>query len=631
MRETGSFFGALASIYFLSRSSALPWCRNSSLLILGSWSVDPQLWRINEDVASCMLADATGVAALEALRGTHLIFLGDSILRQLFHTFVHGTIRQMPVIVDPVYGFAHYTAALPDETHPYARDNFEAQSKEQGRLRGETVAAMGKSAIDGWQTENGVEALFLFQNNCEQVFHWLGQLKVLRSRHHTVGSPGGPAAGGRRVVLVTNLGASNIFASTPTEKCLRELLPAEVASVASSWEPPSRGGRHHFVMMNQPTADTVLEGRLKNEENAGGSYRANAAIEHLLSTLRATNRDQKAHPLASHLATHLLDFEGFLSRSNTDLLAPPDAVRPIAEDRLHYGCQWTSKVPGYTNSVGYTAGLLKGLHHVNRPVGDDEIQGPHLRVRHSDRSREPAPAHCALVCGSKMLRQLSSMLLSLVGSESSTVPSSTYQVAVCIPEYDEIPCPLMPMPQSHLLGTAFNATGQSPLSRPLKEVSLPPPAPMNKHDFKAFKAAQNALRRAAANTSLLGGFSREVPGSNATADARVRQVAKDARTAEEKRFSELEVTFARDMGARDVLAMFTDWQKQFEAGGLQECTVRDATSNRERFVGTEWCEAALHGPGGQLPGAFDRPTGKQKRGLLGTWCALPSTGRFLSH
>lgn len=62
----------------------------------------------------CRLMHAAQVGRSQLL--LHLLFRiaiqGDSILRQVYNTLVQGTIRGLPVLVDPVYGFASYKAAL---------------------------------------------------------------------------------------------------------------------------------------------------------------------------------------------------------------------------------------------------------------------------------------------------------------------------------------------------------------------------------------------------------------------------------------------------------------------------------------------------------------------------------------
>ena len=65
-------------------TSKAPLCRNGShLLVGGSWHISNQAWAPDPAQAGCRSAGLTGVAALEALRGTHFLFVGDSMLRQV--------------------------------------------------------------------------------------------------------------------------------------------------------------------------------------------------------------------------------------------------------------------------------------------------------------------------------------------------------------------------------------------------------------------------------------------------------------------------------------------------------------------------------------------------------------------
>jgi|AntAceMinimDraft_5_1070358.scaffolds.fasta_scaffold212493_2 hypothetical protein len=64
--------------------SKAPLCRNGShLLVGGNWHLPNQAWAPDPAQAGCRSAGLTGVAALEALRGTHFLFVGDSMLRQV--------------------------------------------------------------------------------------------------------------------------------------------------------------------------------------------------------------------------------------------------------------------------------------------------------------------------------------------------------------------------------------------------------------------------------------------------------------------------------------------------------------------------------------------------------------------
>jgi hypothetical protein len=90
---------------------------------LGQWTAGSSpLWVMNAN-ASCRLAGSSGADAILAHHDTLFIFLGDSILRQVFHAFIFGTLRQMPVIVHPNYGTSHHTTML-DEDGGYIKDEF---------------------------------------------------------------------------------------------------------------------------------------------------------------------------------------------------------------------------------------------------------------------------------------------------------------------------------------------------------------------------------------------------------------------------------------------------------------------------------------------------------------------------
>jgi len=184
--------------------SSSAWCSNGSHLTQGRWSPTTHEWELLSPNSPCNIANLTGSAALRSLKGARLLFLGDSILRQTFHGFVHSNLRGMPVVIDPVYGWAHYTAALPDEAHPFARDSLTAMNKDLGRLHGyDSIAQLGTSPLQGscfqvprmqarrslhpspasgWSQENGVEVLFSFLNACDHVMLWLTQLKKKQAR-----------------------------------------------------------------------------------------------------------------------------------------------------------------------------------------------------------------------------------------------------------------------------------------------------------------------------------------------------------------------------------------------------------------------------------------------------------------
>jgi hypothetical protein len=64
--------------------SSLPLCRNGSHLLKGGkWHQPNQIWAPDPAISGCRSAGITGVEALEGLRSTHLVFIGDSMLRQV--------------------------------------------------------------------------------------------------------------------------------------------------------------------------------------------------------------------------------------------------------------------------------------------------------------------------------------------------------------------------------------------------------------------------------------------------------------------------------------------------------------------------------------------------------------------
>jgi hypothetical protein len=81
-----------------------PWCVNGSDFIrYGKWKPNHDAKTNNWEMVSeapCAMSSLHGASAIQPLRGKHLIFVGDSMLRQVYHTLVHGVLRQMPVVVD---------------------------------------------------------------------------------------------------------------------------------------------------------------------------------------------------------------------------------------------------------------------------------------------------------------------------------------------------------------------------------------------------------------------------------------------------------------------------------------------------------------------------------------------------
>ena len=63
---------------------ALPWCRNGTEIIhfSGGWNTAQNEFILSPN-SPCDISNSRGLDALEALRGLHLVFIGDSMLRQV--------------------------------------------------------------------------------------------------------------------------------------------------------------------------------------------------------------------------------------------------------------------------------------------------------------------------------------------------------------------------------------------------------------------------------------------------------------------------------------------------------------------------------------------------------------------
>ena len=100
--------GLLAILLFITVGVASSTCKDyepatdcMAALANGRWSADTHEWELCPG-NPCRLVGTKGLTSLESLRGTLLLFVGDSMLRQVFHGFIHSHIRGMPVVVDPV-------------------------------------------------------------------------------------------------------------------------------------------------------------------------------------------------------------------------------------------------------------------------------------------------------------------------------------------------------------------------------------------------------------------------------------------------------------------------------------------------------------------------------------------------
>lgn len=332
---------------------------------------------------SCVLVSSNNEQLdIRVLSGTHLIFLGDSILRQLYHTFVFGTIRGLPVIIDPVYGYASYKSNIPCPTCSSWEDSFQAT----GKL---SHLEINNHQPEGWTPDSGVEVSFSFQQSCGQIVAALQQLKASKRLKAS------------KVVIVIDIGATTVLGSATSIQCLQDILPTAVSSLALHF-PRTHQPSHYFIVMDQPIKQT----RLRNIPDSVYSTVVNATT-HLLTKI---NRD-------SLVVAKLLKFRELVDRTGE---------MPVLEDDLHFGCMFgsvgrgrMSHPWGSSNEVGYSAAYLRGLHFQNNS--------------------------CGLNCDAEMIRSLSQQLLSIIRPHSLEPRSlAQYKVASCVEEYSQLPCPLYP-------------------------------------------------------------------------------------------------------------------------------------------------------------------------------------------
>jgi len=102
---------------------------------------------------------------------------------------------------------------------------------------------------------------------------WLQQWAAheAKTQADATAGAGAESGGGRfrpRVVVVTNLGASNVKANDAIARCLASDLPDAVKALVQLCPPPAAsspsaaGMGHRLVLLTQPLRHTVLEGRV---------------------------------------------------------------------------------------------------------------------------------------------------------------------------------------------------------------------------------------------------------------------------------------------------------------------------------------------------------------------------------
>jgi hypothetical protein len=262
---------------------------------------------------------------------------------------------------------------------------------------------------------------------------------------------------------------------------------------------------------------------------------------------------------------------------------------------------------GAVNTVGYQPSFVRGLHLVR---GRNDSTTFSSSSSSSSTSSAEVREHCALECKGALLRALSGMVLEAAAhskieassaaarfeeKRSSLLSDTTgrgdsirrqqngYQTDVCVPEYAQVPCPMYPPPEGD--SAKWEYSGASMRS------SLDP----------ATLVAQTA-RQATLSDKLRADL------AEVAARTKPFQSGSKANTS----------------------AVFASWEDAFATGGGNGCR---GVKEYARFVGRDWCEAALKGPGGQAAtvGSNSRLRGLQAEPPIepsGWWCALPQRGHW---
>ena len=274
-------------------------------------------------ISSCLYE---GVHALRALQNTDIIFAGDSILRQVFHTLVNGNLRGMPVIVDAVYGASSYFAShFQHHKDPVIYDSLTAHGKGAAQKLEDLEL---RQPPKWWSPHNGTVISYSYQQQCVQQLEFVQRLVATEERMNRSKMPEDNGLQIRKKILVLNVGATNVFGRPEQVACLSNALPMVLNDLLKYFE--------RVVIMNQPVSTTRLKGISISRLEA-----VNNAVSLLLQKLNKRN-DRCNHLESSDFCTaSLLDFRNLAEKSfnssSSYSFSAPDDVRfgPLQEDDLH--------------------------------------------------------------------------------------------------------------------------------------------------------------------------------------------------------------------------------------------------------------------------------------------------------
>jgi len=275
---------------------------------------------------------------------------------------------------------------------------------------------------------------------------------------------------------------------------------------------------------------------------------------------------------------------------------------------------------GAVNTVGYQPSFVRGLHLVR---GRNQSSATEERAFTSGSVSIEARTHCALACNGALLRALSGMVLEAAKADSAATEideiqssllsdirgrsrntskrrqQSVYRTDVCVPEYAQVPCPLYPLPDSD--AAVWEYSGASKLD------SVSP------HDQSMGVSMRSNLDHA----TLVAQTARQ-----ATLSDKLRADLNEAA---------MRSKLSQSSDGTNASTVFASWKEAFAAGGGNGCR---SVKEYARFVGKDWCEAALSGPGGQVAATtashtkLKGPRPESSNMPSGWWCALPQRGHW---
>lgn len=139
-----------------------------------------------------------------------------------------------------MYGAASYTATVFGRK---AQDSLVSVGKEAFMKR--FTSFIGVSPLKGWNPGTGVQCVFAFLNSCSLVVDSLQKISKGNANE---------AFGGRRLVIITNIGASNVKGGTGVRECLSTELPYAIEIFFAT----RSTAQNIAIIMNQPITEYVI-------------------------------------------------------------------------------------------------------------------------------------------------------------------------------------------------------------------------------------------------------------------------------------------------------------------------------------------------------------------------------------